>query len=622
MAGGGLDDELLALAGESGRRQIDMSSDEDDAQIRTGSKRDAKASGSGTSSSLAKKRRLDLLDESASGSEADAVGSDDGESSDDAPRRDPYPYQGIYKSAQDMEELMAMNELDREDILARRRDEIQVRRQKFELAALVKAQKAAAGATKKAVSKKRVVRGGGKTAKRRGGADSDLSEDESEEDDDDEEEDQDDADGDSDYGYGGRASGAASAAKSRKKKLPGSTDAKSAKLSELRKKRKEKAAGITRGGRGGGADSDDEAATAAKPRRRGYASSSASDVSYSSYSDDEDYPRVSRSKQDARSTADTSSSDPPSLIDLNAARITRDQIESRLYAPRWREILTHSFFRFSWGTRPLPNGTNETVYRIHQVTSISEKPGKFYDLSPDKSGKWCNVYLTFEHDGQERDAKLTMLSRGEFTESERERWIAFLKGSKQKIPKKAAVVRKADELEKFFTTPLTEADIGKILETKKRLRLEAISVMGGSAILGATAGFDSPRNGSGGTPAGIATPTNATTDAVKPQSLEARLAAVNERNRAQDRIKMSDVERKARSNKIAAAAAAKAEADRFKASQQQQQQQEGEKATESQDAGQRGVELTNEKTGTSGMRNGLVAVKNYATLVEVDLGDF
>ncbi|SPO29134.1 related to RTF1 - subunit of the RNA polymerase II-associated Paf1 complex [Ustilago trichophora] len=613
MAGGGLDDELLALAGESGRRQIDMSSDEDDAQIRTGSKRDAKPSGSGTSSSLAKKRRLDLLDESASGSEADAVGSDDdGESSDEAPRRDPYPYQGIYKSARDMEELMAMNELDREDILARRRDEINIRRQKFELAALVKAQKAAAGATKKAASKKRVVRGG-KAAKRRGGADSDLSEDESEEDDDEEEEEQDDADGDSDYGYGARASGAASAAKSRKKKLPGSTDAKSAKLSELRKKRKEKAAGITRGGRGGGADSDDEATTASKPRRRGYASSSASDVSYSSYSDDEDYPRVSRGKPDARSTSD-SSSDPPSLIDLNAARITRDQIESRLYAPRWREILTHSFIRFSWGTRPLPNGRNETVYRIHQVTSVLEKPGKFYDLSPDKSGKWCNVYLTFEHDGHEHEAKLTMLSRGEFTESERERWIAFLKGSKQKVPKKAAVVRKADELEKFFTTPLTEGDIGKILETKKRLRLEAISVMGGSAILGATAGFDSPRNSSTGTPA-IATPTTPTSDTLKPQSLEARLAAVNERNRAQDRIKMSDVERKARSNKIAAAAAAaaaaKAQVDRLKTSQDQQQPET-----------QGGVELTNEKTGTTGMGNGFVAVKNYATLVEVDLGDF
>ncbi len=34
------------------------------------------------------------------------------------------------------------------------------------------------------------------------------------------------------------------------------------------------------------------------------------------------------------------------------------------------------------------------------------------------------------------------------------------------------------------------------------------------------------------------------------------------------------------------------------------------------------MELTNEKPGLSGMGNGFVAVKNFATTVEVDLGDF
>ena len=588
MAGGGLDDELLALAGGSAR-QIDLSSDDEGDRVRTGSKRDAKPS---ASSSLAKKRRLDLLDESASGSDADAPGSDDDAASSDEAASNPYPYQGIYKSARDMEELMSMNELDREDILTRRRDELTKRRQKYELAAMVKAQKAAAGATKKSASKKRVVRGG---RARKG--ESDLSE--SDEDDED-----DDADGDSDYGYGG---GAVSAAKSRKKKLPGQTDAKSAKLVELRKKRKEKAAG---GAVSRGADSDDDAAPS-KPRRR-HPSSSASDVSYSDYSDDEqDYRRTSRGSKLDASRGDTSSSsapDPPTLADLNAARLTRDLIESRLYAPRWRDILAGGFIRFSWGTRPRPDGRgSETVYRIHQVTEVVEKPGKFYDLSDDGSKKWCNVYLAFEHDGHEHEAKLNMLSRGEFTESERERWLAFLnQGKGQRIPKKAAVARKADELEKFFTSPLTESDIGKILDTKKRLRQEAQNVMGDRAAV------DSPRNNA--TP-GVATPTTGPSAAggasVAPQSLEARLAAVNERNRALDRSKMSDVERKARNNKLAAAAAvaaaAKAEQDR--------------KANEQSEEGT-GVELTNAKPGTSGMGNGFVAVKNYSTLVEVDLGDF
>jgi len=544
---------------------------------------------------------MDLLDES--GSDADAPGSADdasNSSDDEGGRADPYPYQGIYKSARDMEELMSMNELEREDILARRRDEIQKRRQKYELAALFKAQKAAAGATKK----KRVVRGG--RGRGRGGSD------ESEESEEDEEEEEEEEGSDYDL-YGG--SGAASAAKSRKKKLSGQTDAKSAKLSELRKKRKEKAAGVS----SRKVESDDDLGGSpvkgARGGRRGYASDSASDVSYSDYSEDGE-PSYSRGKRTTAAAAGGDSSEPPSVSDLNAARITRELVESRLYAPRWREILIGSFFRFSWGTRPIPpsttnpRGGSETIYRIHQVTDIIEKPGKFYDLSEDRSGRWCNVFLVFEHDGNEHEAKLNLLSRGDFTESERERFMAWLKASKQRIPKKASVVRKADELENFFTSPLTEADIKKMLDHKKKIRAEAVSVMGKSAL---GAGVESPRTG--GTP-GNATPTlgagrNGNGEA-QVQSLEARLAAVNERNRALDRSKMSDVERKARSTKAAALQAAKAQGAENKPTE----------AEAEKEAVQGGVELTNVKPGLSGMGNGFVAVKNFATTVEVDLGDF
>lgn len=194
-----------------------------------------------------------------------------------------------------------------------------------------------------------------------------------------------------------------------------------------------------------------------------------------------------------------------------------------------------------------------------------------------------------------------MLSRGEFVESERERWMAMLKGSKQKVPRKAVVARKADELERFFTSPLTEADIGKILEVKKRLRQEAITVMGGggNTVVGATSGFDSPSG------TGTLTPTFPPTG-VKPQSLEAKLAAVNERNRALDRSKQSDVERKARKAAIAARSTTAHPPP----------------PTQKPDGGvvNGAMKVTNDKVGDMG--DGFVRVKNYSTLVEVDLGDF
>lgn len=600
MAGGGLDDELLELAGGSAR-QIDLS-DSDDDRVRSGSKRDASSS-KPTSSSLAKKRRLDLLDESDSGSDRDAPGSDVDNASEDEEIKNPYPYQGIYKSARDMEELMGMNELEREDILARRRDEVNRRKQKFELAAMVKAQKAAAGATRKAVKKttRRVVRGSGSSKKKRRGSDSDDLTEESEDEDEEEEEE----DGDSDFAYGG----AASAAKSRKKKMPGQTDAKSAKLSELRKKRQQKAAGISRG-----AGSDDEDASKdRRSRRGGYASSDSDDDGGVGYSDtdDEIYSRRPKKSSSSRREDDSSPSSLPSLSDLNAARISRDRVEQRLYAPRWKDALIGSFIRFSWGMRRREDGRgDEEIYRIHQITDVLEKPGKFYDLSEDRSGKWCNVYLAFEHNGHEHEAKLTMLSRRDFSESERDRWVAWLKGNKQKVPKASSVANKADQLEKFFTSPLTEADIGKMLEQKKRIRAEAVSVMGGSAASGGA--LDSPRPAS--TP-GMATPILASSADVAPQSLEARLAAVNERNRAQDRIKMSDVERKARNNKIAQLQAQAA-------ARKQEEEQKAQADTNGEEGEGQKLELTHEKPGMSGMGNGFVAVKNFATTVEVDLGDF
>lgn len=614
MAGSGLDDELLALAGDSdnehktSRKQTSRGeTSSDDERVRGGessSRKRPSASSAKASSSVAKKRRMDLLDESgddsdrdAPGSDADAPGSDD----EDLDSGELYSYQGIYKNADDMEQLLSMNELEREDILARRRDELNKRRQKLELAALVKAQKAAAGATQKkagrTVAKKALRRGdpSGKKAKKRRGSESEDLSDLSSEDDEEEQE----KDVDSDFEY----SGAASAAKSRKKKVPGQTDTKMAKLSELRNRRKEKAAGVSSRSR---ADSGDDEP---KKNRRGYASSSDEEEEGVSYSDsDEEIYGKSKSRK-TKVTEDhaptSSSKEPPTLDELNAARVSRDTIEQRLYAPRWKEALTDAFIRFSWGRREREDGQGkEEVYRIHQITDVVEKPGKFYDLSVDSSGKWTNVYLVFEHNNSEYEAKLSLLSRSEFTEGERDRWIRAVSGAGHKLPRASNVVHKADVLEKFFTSPLTESDIGRMLEHKKRLKREAVSVMGGRA-----------NNPNPQLPGGDATPTAGYDSPIPglyrgsqlaPASLEAKLASMNERNRAAAKSKISDVERRSR-------AAAKLQSALPTSSQPSSQ------GIDTPTNGHvNGTSTPTPATST----NGFVKINNLASSVEVDLGDF
>lgn len=103
MSEDGLDDELIALVGED--------------------KPSPKAS---PPSTTARRRRKVLLGDSSDEDESDG----DGEGV-------PYPLEGIYKDEADREWLLSLNELEREEVLSQRRDELARRAQQAQLAAMV-----------------------------------------------------------------------------------------------------------------------------------------------------------------------------------------------------------------------------------------------------------------------------------------------------------------------------------------------------------------------------------------------------------------------------------------------------------------------------------------------------
>ncbi|KAN0063689.1 RNA polymerase-associated protein rtf1 [Thecaphora frezii] len=610
MPGDLLDDELLALAGESDpedrRKPLAAPTagspahpastpaaaagpdDADDADADADAPSSARKRSTLASSSISKRRRLDLLNES--NSDMDASGTDDdlpaaaaashpanrkktklrrggaGAGSDDDDDADehtnPFPYQGLYKNAQDYEELMEMNELAREEVISERRNLLDERKRQLELRDLYRQQQAAAGATRSKAG----------TARRQRRNSSDL--DQSEDDEDRDAEGESDRDGDgSDYaadaGYAATG-GAASAAKSRKKKAVGASDTKTAKLSELRKRRKEKASGRV----GARRDSDDEAAGggAKKHGGRGYRSSSEGRTSESGddYYEDRDDARYGASPRKPSSSAALAARrgktsamtaaagardkdrderrEAPSLAELNAVRVPRDLIEQKLYAPKWKEAVVGAFIRFSWGTRPREDGRGEeAVYRIHQVLDVIEKPTRFYDLSLTSSGKWSNVYLVFDHLGKEYEAALTSLSRSPFTESERERWMRTLAAQPgSKMPRKRQLEDKAEELEAFFASVLTEADIARMLEVKKKVR--GLAAKCGYALGGAggarTAGGAGA--GRGGAAAGTSANANADHSTKYDQHV---MAKMNDWNRKRDRERIVEAERRARMSK-------------------------------------------------------------------------
>ncbi|KAI0672359.1 plus-3-domain-containing protein [Trametes maxima] len=136
---GDIDDELLALAGESERKR--------------------KRSQPNTSS---KRRKADVGDETESDAELPE--------SEDETETNPYPLEGKYIDEADRSRLMAMSEIDREAVLAQRQEEIQRTTDKRQLDNLLKLQSGRGSADEsvsKAAKRQHAVRGATKEKSRK-----------------------------------------------------------------------------------------------------------------------------------------------------------------------------------------------------------------------------------------------------------------------------------------------------------------------------------------------------------------------------------------------------------------------------------------------------------------------
>ncbi|WFD42032.1 RNA polymerase-associated protein rtf1 [Malassezia psittaci] len=426
-----------------------------------------------------------------------ALRQDSSDEDDDGEHEGVYPLEGIYKNAEDRERLMAMSELDREETLAQRRDEISRRNQKAQLAAMVRSQQAASGRSrsdKHSEAEKARRRKRSREMARRELEDLDDPFAESEDEDVF-------AESDSDT--------------ERRTRRPSTS--KASKLSELRRKREERQRGVSHR-----EDSDHEPQS---QRRRVIHDS---DSAYESESDYEE-PRAARRPTTSNEVLLASEDEPPSLELLNSIRVGRDDIEKLLFLPSGPEVLRGCFIRFSWGTRPKTGGGQEAIYRVHQIMNLQQRDDKFYDASNDRSGRYLNTYINFQWNGKDHSADLRPISSQPISESERQRWIATLKGNATKFPSAAAIQEKRQVLEAVLAAPFTEEDIKRMLQRKRELRAAAER----SGHLTKTQ------------------PSQPTASSVRYD--EHAMAQINERNRRQDRERIQEAQRRAAQAKRAQA---------------------------------------------------------------------
>ena len=161
-------------------------------------------------------------------------------------------------------------------------------------------------------------------------------------------------------------------------------------------------------------------------------------------------------RQEKRKKASTNGKEatkPPSLQDLNNARVWRGMFEWRLYAPGLKEALTGSFFKMRW---PAKDKDRAPTYSIQQILDVERDDKRIYDVSIDGSKKWCGLFAKIRYKDRAHSVPFTAFSRHKFTEDEFRNWLRGSEEVVQVMPQKGEVQTKAVELDEYFGTKLDE----------------------------------------------------------------------------------------------------------------------------------------------------------------------
>ncbi|KAI9056399.1 plus-3-domain-containing protein [Trametes sanguinea] len=361
---GDIDDELLALAGGESERKRKRSQP----------------------NSSSKRRKAEAEDDSDSDAEQP-------ESEEEQTQRNPYPLEGKYIDEEDRARLMEMFEIDRENILAQRQEEMQHYTDRRQLENMLKMQ-------------------GG-----RGSPDESVS----------------------------------NAAK-RQHAVRGATKEKSRKLDELKAKRKAK--------------SEKKRTRANSPKRD--RSSSPMDMETSEDEEDGQITKYDEEEERDRKLYGTSHPDdePITLADLYKCRVTRDQIAKYCMAPWFEDYIKGAWVRYLIGQE---NG--QPVYRICEVVDIAPNLVKPYLVNE----QLVNQELELKHGSSTRNFGMDKVSNAPFDQKEFDRLVKSCEADKVKLPTKRQIEKKAAQLHKYATQPMTESDIAAMLARKQAINATKLS---------------------------------------------------------------------------------------------------------------------------------------------------
>ncbi|GAA5848412.1 hypothetical protein JCM9279_006559 [Rhodotorula babjevae] len=418
------EEELLGLTGggaasskrtkaskgsKSRRKRAASDSDDGSASDMDLSQNDSDAPAASTSRAAGRRKshksaeRIDTDEDVSDGADGGKGGAGAAKATDE----NPYPVEGIYKDSAERSRISKLPELEREDFIATRKEEINERVMRAEVAKLARASDA-----------------------RRGGAQDDDAEDEDEDD-------------GSDY---------ADARETRSRKVTGASKTKSEGLEKLKKSRAEKG---KKRDKADSSDDDYEEPGRKKGRKASPSASASSDMDVATSDDDVDAPSSKAVATAAKKKGKKAGPEPLGPSELRDITVTRAKLAEMCRASWFEEWVVGAFVRVTIG----PDGQGGNRYRVAQVTGL-KKAKEPYRVE----GSMNEHDLKLEIGTDKAVFNMTAVSNGPLIDREYLAYVGHCQSQKTDPPTSKEATKIKAQLAKHTTYVLTEEDLQKQLE--------------------------------------------------------------------------------------------------------------------------------------------------------------
>ncbi|KAI0719836.1 plus-3-domain-containing protein [Cerioporus squamosus] len=153
--------------------------------------------------------------------------------------------------------------------------------------------------------------------------------------------------------------------------------------------------------------------------------------------------------------------EPPTTIeDLGTCRLTRIDVAKHCMKPWFDEYVKGAWVRYLIG-----NEGGQPVYRLCEVSDISATTVKPYKVDD----QLVNQELELKHGESIKRFPMDKISNGRFEPKEFERLVKSCENDKVKLPTKRQLEKKAAQMQRLATQPMTESDIAAMLARKQAI---------------------------------------------------------------------------------------------------------------------------------------------------------